>query len=75
MHLGPGDIAGLGEIDNGRFVFIQADADDLEAGVVVRRIGGLQTRQLGKTGTRTRWPRNRAGRNCRDSQPVGRGFP
>ena len=51
MKLGPGDVADLGEIDDGRLVFVEADADDLEAGVVVGAIGRLQAGQLGETGS------------------------
>ena len=51
MDLRPGDFAGLGEIDDGRLGFVQADADDLEAGIVIGAIGRLQPRQLGDAGS------------------------
>ena len=49
MNLWPGNFASLGEVGDGRLVFIKADADDFEAGVVISAIGGLQARQLGNT--------------------------
>ena len=65
VDLGPGDVADLDEIGDGRLVLIQADADDLEAGVVIGAIGGLEAGQLGDAGahqvaqksTRTYLPR------------------
>ena len=50
VELRPGEVAGLGEIDDGRLGLVQADADDLEAGVVIGAVGRLQPRQLGDAG-------------------------
>ena len=51
MELRPGDVARLDEIDDGRLGLVQADADDLEAGVVIGAVGGLQPGQLGDAGS------------------------
>ena len=51
MELRPGDVACLGEIDDGRLGLVQADADDLEPGIVIGAIGGLQPGKLGDAGS------------------------
>ena len=51
MKLRPGNVACLGEIDDGRLGLVEADADDLEAGIMIGAVGRLQPGKLGDAGS------------------------
>ena len=73
--LRPGDLPRLDEVDHGILRLVEADADDLEARVVIGAIRRLEPRQLGDAWPAPGRPEVQRGRTCRGSCRCGSSGP